>query len=70
MTREDRIAWHSHPATQDLIGRIAVEYEGIKEEWASGRYVTHEDQLEAIGRAKALMTALDLVEVSGGKEDE
>lgn len=70
MLLEDRQAWLSHPATQDLMSRISVEYEGIKESWANGSYITHESQLEAVGSAKGLTIAIELIEAVGGPQDE
>ena len=70
MTREDRIAWLSHPATQDLIQRISELREGVKEEWSVGVYSADEDKHEALGKCKVLLDVIELVRETGGVENE
>lgn len=70
MTREDRVAWLSHPATQELIQTISIERENIKESWTTGNYYTEQAEKEALGMCKALAGAIEMVEATGGKTDD
>ena len=70
MLKQDRQEWLKHPVTQDFVSRISIEYENIKEVWASGGYHTEHDYLEAVGVVKGLRMALDLVAETGGENNE
>lgn len=70
MTKEDRKAWLSHPATQELIQSLSLLREEIKESWTTGGYYTEQAEKEALGMCKALAGAIETVEVTGGVEND
>lgn len=69
MQREDRLAWLSHPCTQELIQELSIAREAVKEGWSTGDYPTIEKNAEMVGQCKAITDAIEIVEETGGKDE-
>lgn len=70
MQNEDRRAWLSHPCTQELIQDLSLSREAIKEAWSTGDYPLIEQNAEMVGQCKGIATAIEMVEETGGKDNE